>query len=288
MKNLLPSAPQFRSHDVPPVRHQRVDGAARLGFSRSGLSDLYQRAPCRFLFPDGEADDFPLAVLLTTSGGLTGGDRIATDIRLGTGARGTVMTQAAEKLYRVLPEEADIRIDTRINVADNATAEWLSQEAIIFDRSRLRRSIEIDLAENSRLLCVEMAVLGRRAMGERFASGLFHDAWRIRRNGRIIWADAIHMEGNCGEIATLPYGLGVCTALATLVYAGADAASHLELARTLAPPPLGGATCFDGLLILRMTSEDGMSLRTAVTRAAGALRHAAWGAPTRLPSTWYS
>ena len=62
--------------------------------------DIYQRAPARLLFPQGPPGEPPLAVLVTTSGGLTGGDRIAIDVKAGPGAAITVTTQAAEKIYR--------------------------------------------------------------------------------------------------------------------------------------------------------------------------------------------
>lgn len=275
------------SPDACRSRHQRVNGAARIAFGRSGLADLYQRAPCRLLFPDGEPEDAPLAVLLTTSGGLTGGDRIRFDLRVNEGARGMVMTQAAEKLYRVLPGDEDIRIETHISVARGGSAEWLAQEAILFDRTRLRRALEIDLAADARLLAMEMAVLGRDAMGERFAQGLLHDSWRVRREGRLVWADALHMEGDCKALAAQPYSFGEARAFATLLYAGPDAAEHLDLARTLAPAPLGGATCLEGILIIRLMARDSMALRASATRAACALRAAALSAPPRLPALWY-
>ena len=49
------------------ARHQRADGAAVLSIGcdsggTSRLRDLYQRAPCRMLFPDVEAGE-PLGVL---------------------------------------------------------------------------------------------------------------------------------------------------------------------------------------------------------------------------------
>ena len=47
---------------------------------RTRLADLYQRAPCRVLFPDVDAGQPPQAVMLTTSGGLTGGDRLSLQI----------------------------------------------------------------------------------------------------------------------------------------------------------------------------------------------------------------
>ena len=281
----LPERNRVPAPSLPP-RHQRVDGHARIRFSSHGVGDLYQRAPCRMLFPDREQGEAPLAVLITTSGGLTGGDRVRLDIEAEPEARGTVTTQAAEKLYRVLPGEADIRIDTRIEIARGAVVEWLSQEAIIFDRSRLRRSLDIRLHGDARLLGVEMTMLGRDAMGERFTTGLVHDRWRIWRDGRLVWADALHLE-RAGAASPGPrFGMGEARAMATLVYAGAAAASHLDLARALAPAPWGGATAMHDLLILRLIDRDGMALRAAAVRAVTALRAAALGSPARLPALW--
>ncbi len=268
------------------ARHQRVDGHGRIAFSRAGISDLYQRAPCRLLFPDGEVGDFPLGVLITTSGGLTGGDRIRFEMAVGPDACGTVTTQAAEKLYRVLPGDEDIRIDTHIAVAPGGRAEWLAQEAILFNHSRLRRSLHIDLTDDARLLAAEMTMFGRDAMGERFTTGLLHDSWRVRRNGRLVWADALHLEGECTAQASLPFGFGEARALATIIYAGPDAASYLDMARELAAAPLAGATCINDILILRLTGSHPMPLRLAATHAMETLRAATLGASPRLPAVW--
>lgn len=248
-----------------------------VAFGPHGIRDMMQVAPARLLFPDGRDGDFPLAVTVTTSGGLTGGDRLALDIHVDPGACATIVPQAAEKLYRALPEEEPTRIDTRISIGAGATCEWLAQEAILFDRSRMRRSLEADLAPDARMLAMEMLVLGRSAMGERYENGLIHDSWRIRRNGRLVWADALHVEGDFADQGRAPFGFGDAGAIATLVYAGADAADYLDLARTLVEVPTGGATSFDGLLILRMTRDDPQALRKDVMRAAGVLRAAIFG-----------
>lgn len=273
---------------VPPKsRHQRVDGRAMVAFSPHGVRDMMQVAPARLLFPYGRDGDFPLAVAVTTSGGLTGGDRIALDILVDPGAAATIVPQAAEKLYRCLPEDAPTRIDTRIAIGAGATCEWLAQEAILFDRSRMRRTLEARLAPDARMLAMEMLVLGRGAMGETYAQGLIHDAWRIRRGGQLIWADTLHVEGDFAAQGRAPFGFGDATAIATLVYAGPDAGDYLALARGLFDHPRSGATSFDGLLILRMTAADPQALRKEVMRAAGILRAAIFGLSPTMPTICY-
>ena len=231
-----------------------------------------------------------MAVSLTTSGGLTGGDRVAVHVVVEPGACGTVTTQAAEKLYRVLPEDPDIAVETCLAVGAGGRCEWLGQEAILFQGTRLRRRLEADVAGDAGLLAVETLVLGRGAMGEAFTQGLVHDAWHIRRDGRLIWADALHMHGDGAGEGTLspelPHGLGEARALATMLYVGHDAARHLDLARGLAPAPHGGATSFDGMLLLRWAAPEPQALRAQVMAAVCALRAAVFGLAPRLPALW--
>lgn len=278
------------ANDRPHLRHQRVDGAASVRFVHSAgasrLADLYQRAPCRFLFPNGERGEFPLAVALTTSGGLTGGDRIDIAVSVGEGACGSISTQAAEKLYRVLPGDPAIAIATRIEIAAGGRAEWLAQEAIAFDQTRLNRRTEARLYGEARLLAVESLVLGRSAMGERFRSGAINDQWRVWRDGRLVWADGLHLSGDIDGLAALPWGLGDATALSTLVYVGPDAETLLPLARDLTDGGTGGATLVNGILLLRLLAADAAALRGRVSAALCALRAATFGLPPRLPAVW--
>jgi urease accessory protein len=266
----------------PRSRHQRVDGRARVVFGAAGIRDLEQVAPARLMFPHARGGDFPLVVTVTTSGGLTGGDRLRLDIVVEPGACATIVPQSAEKLYRALPEDAPTRIETTLALGTGARCEWLAQEAILFDGSRLHRTLDIDMAADARVLAMEMLVLGRAAMGETYRAGDIHDGWRIRRGGALIWADALRHRGSLDR--ALPYGFGDAGALATLVYAGPEAEAQLELARGLVEPALGGATAFDGMLIVRMLAPDATLLRREVMRIAGVLRAAIFGLSPSMPA----
>lgn len=291
---------------LPPVSarqvaaHQRVDGATRIEFSATGsktrLVDLYQRAPCRMLFPDTDPGEPTQAVLLTTSGGLTGGDRLQVDLAAHAGARATLTSQAAEKIYRALPGDEPARIDVRLAAGAGAYVEYLAQETILFDGARLRRQLDADLAPGARLLATESLVFGRRAMGESLRSGFVHDAWRIRRDGRLIFADALHLDGLRldGEVAALraaPFGFGAATACATLIHVADDAPALLAPVRSrLAEADASAivhATTREHMLILRLLADDAALLRRALLRATGIVRSLAAGLSERLPQVWY-
>jgi urease accessory protein len=276
----------------PAARHQRVDGLLRLHLHRTEdggthLADLFQRAPCRVLFPAPEPGDPALAVLLTTSGGLTGGDRTAVSALIGPHASATITTQAAEKIYRALDGEAETQIRVGLQIREGAWGEWLAQETILFQGARLRRSLRADVAASGRLLALESIVLGRTGMGERFDSGRLHDGWEVRREGRLVWIDAMRLEG---EVARLrpAFGLGMCVAYSTLLYVAADAAGRIDAVRdTLAQcGDLGAATLLDGVLIVRAVAERAHELRTAMTAVACTLRREAGPWPARLPRVW--
>jgi len=285
--------PPVFAHQVPA--HQRVDGATRIEFSAAGgktrLADLYQRAPCRVLFPDTDPDEPAQAVLLTTSGGLTGGDRLQVHFAAQAGARATLTSQAAEKIYRALPGDEPARIDVRIAAGADAYVEYLAQETILFDGACLRRHFDADFAPGARLLATESLVLGRQAMGESLRNGFIHDAWRIRRGGRLIFADALHLDGDIAGLRAAPFGFGAATACATLIYAADDAPALLTPVRVrLGEADVSAivhATTREHLLILRLLADDAAQLRRALVRAAGIVRSLAAGLSERLPQVWY-
>jgi urease accessory protein len=280
--------------DMQAPRPQRASGAARIRFvtsadGRTALGDLFQSAPCRALFPCSEAGDLTQVVLLTTTGGLTGGDRVRVDVEIGDRARATVTTQAAEKIYRALAAEEPASIRAGLKLGVDSWGEWLAQETILFANSRLRRRFEADVASSARLLAVESVVFGRVARGERFDRGLLHDAWRIRRDGRLIWADGVHLEGDVARTRAAPFGFGTGVASATLVYVAADANHYIDDVRRVIANQggIGTATTFDGLLVVRLIADDARCLRAAVMAIAGGIRHWAAGLPPRLPQVWY-
>lgn len=211
------------------------------------------------------------------------------EVEIAAGARATVTTQAAEKIYRALPTEEPVSIQSAFRLAPGSWGEWLAQETILFAKARLRRRFEADVAPSAKLLAVESVVLGRIARGERFDQGLLHDAWRIRRDGRLIWADGIHLDGDIARTRSAPFGFGTGVASATVIYVAADANHYIdEVRRVLAcHGGIGTATTFDGLLVVRVVADDAASVRSAVMAVACAIRHQAGGLPARLPQVWY-
>ena len=218
------------------------------------------------------------AVLINSSGGLTGGDRMAWAVDGAEGARLTVSTQACEKIYRARDGVAEQR--ATLSVGEGARLDWLPQETILFDGGALSRRLEADLAESATLLAVEAVVLGRTAMAETVRTGTLHDRWRIRREGRLVFADDLRLDGAIAEVVAKAPILAGARAFASLLLIADDAERFLAPLRA-ALGGLGGASTFDGKLFARVTAPDGFALRQALLPAIEILRA---GAP--LPRVW--
>lgn len=264
--------------------HQRADGRAELVLAAAPggarLRHLFHAAPLRLLFPATDPGDPTLGALVNVAGGLAGGDALAMRLTLQGGARFTATTPAAEKIYRSLGTQT--RISSEIAVGDGACCEWLPQETILFDGARLARRLDIALAPDARLLAAEMLVLGRAARGESLTAGALADRWQVRRDGRLVWADALRLADPT-EALGARFALGGAGALATLLLAAPDAAAYRAQARDLSG---GGASLVaPGLLVARWAGEAG-AVRAALGTAIAALREAAFGHPPRLPRLW--
>jgi urease accessory protein len=269
---LSPGAPpRFqRAEGTGRIRVHAVDGATR-------LHRLYQDGCGKIRLPR-DADAVGLeAVLINSSGGLTGGDRLAWAAEADAGARLTVTTQACERIYR--SNGGPARVETRLTVGAAAELHWLPQETLLFDQAALARSFEADLATGARLLAVESVVLGRTAMGEQVLAGRLRDRWRVRREGRLVFADEVRLEGEVARIAAAAPVLAGGCAFASLLLVADDAHVRLDAVRDALGAD-GGASAFDGKLFARLVARDGRALRRALIPALEALR----GSP--LPRVW--
>lgn len=268
-----------------------MHGCAEMAFARvnghSKLSHLYQHAPLRVLFPHHPSHEPAAAAIVTTSGGLVGGDRLRVDVTAHAGARALVTAQAAEKVYR--SKGPDCRIDVRLSAEDAAWLEWLPQETILFDGARLRRLTAIHHVPGAKVLAGEILVFGRIARDERLEYGLIQDAWEISHDGRLIWSDALHLDGDLAHVLNHRGCFAGAAAYATAVYVGDDAADRLTTARGLTEhsPVRSSATVVHGVLVVRWLGEDALEVRRAFGAFWMGFRHAVAGLAATLPRLWH-
>ena len=144
--------------------------------------------------------------------------------------------------------------------------EWLPQETILYDAVRLHRRLDVTLAGTSRLLLVETLVFGRLAMGETVRVGALHDRWRVRRDGRLVFAEDLRLEGEIAALLDRPaLGRGA-RAIATLLLLAPEAEGRLEDVRgSLADAPAeAAASAWNGMLTVRALSPSPERLRATI------------------------
>ena len=222
-------------------RHVHEDGSLRVRFPNSPHAALE-------------------AVIVNTAGGMAGGDSFGISLSVGAGASLIAGTAAAEKVYRSNGPASEAAVT--LDVSEDARLAWLPQETILFDQARLSRRIDIDLAETASLLLAEAIVFGRSAMGEAMDQGLLSDRWRLRRGGRLVFAETVRLDGDIAEKLGRPAVAAGGIAIATVLVApGGD--EQLAAVRTLAEQFAGevGISAWNGIAVARLCANDGAALR---------------------------
>jgi urease accessory protein len=253
------------------VRYVFADGATR-------IDELSERGGYRLRFPTTHAAHIESSQI-NSGGGVVGGDTLGIAIDVGASADAVHSTATAERIYRSIGPPA--RMDMALKLEGAARLDWLPQETILYSGARLHRRFEVDVAADARLLMAEMVVFGRVAHGEVPGRGELRDHWRIRRGGRLVFAEAVRLEGNVADILARPAVAAGVRSTGLVVAAFPDAEDRLSSLRAALADVRSdcGASAWNGLLTARFlgTPED---VRRDIIRAVEML------AGRAMPRTW--
>lgn len=258
-----------RSIGAMTLSAKRTDG--RIGIDRFRTSGATKVA-----FP--RRSDAVEAIMLNTSGGLTGGDRFDAAAKAKPGSRLILTTQAAERGYRSTSGMA--RVHTRLSVAAGASLHWLPQELIVFDGAALERRLDVDVMQGAETVVVEPIVFGRRAMGETRVVGTFRDRITLSCKGKPLYWDRINLTGDISARLDRPAVAQGMTALASAIYYGPRAEALVPLIRAALPQTGGASLVAPDLLTIRLLAEDSFVLRRTLVPVLECLTNA------DLPKSW--
>ena len=146
---------------------------------------------------------------------------------------------------------------------------------------RLTRTIDVTLAPGASLLVAEAVVFGRAAMGETVRDGCLFDRWRVRLDGRLIFAETLRLDDaiaqRLAQRAVAARGVGIAT---VLKFPGDE--TGVAAVRAIGETCVGevGISAWNGLTLARLVANDGSSLRRDLAAVVTALgeRH--------LPRLW--
>jgi urease accessory protein len=221
------------------------------------------------------------AVSVNISGGIAGGDSLATAITLGPKTRLSFATQSAERIYRALHGDPS-RLTASLTLGQGAQLDYLPQETILFDGFALNRTLDIDLAQDADFLGVESLVFGRQAMGETITNGFLRDRITLRRDGELLFQDMTKLDGKIAEILARKAVANGAMATAALIYAAPDAAKILPPLRDTLESFHAGASCpSKNIIFARILAPSAISLRNCLAAAFTICRGGA-----KLPRVW--
>jgi urease accessory protein len=117
-------------------------------------------------------------------------------------------------------------------------------------------------------------------MGERMEQGEFVDRWRLRRGGRLVFAETVRLDGNIGAKLARPAVAKGGAAIGTALIVPGDEAL-LERIREASGSFAGevGISAWNGFAMARFCAQDAARLRTdmmAVLARTGALLPRLW------------
>jgi urease accessory protein len=237
----------------------RVALAVKAISGESRRDQVHEAGSLRIRFPNVANKDVLEGVIVNTAGGMTGGDRFDIDMAVGAGARLTVTTAAAEKVYRSLGPDTEVSV--RLKVGQSGAIAWLPQETILFDQVRLRRTIDVDLAPEAGLILAEAIVFGRSAMGETVVNGHLSDRWRVRIGGALVFAETLRLDGAIAQHLARRAIAGESVAVASVIKVPGDE-SRAAAVRDIAKDFIGevGVSSWNGLIVARLVAPHGAAL----------------------------
>jgi urease accessory protein len=284
----LPEIDSPVTHPVSDLQGARGLCRIVVGGAEEGnkIIDVFQRSPLRMIFPQSSEAGVKEVVLINTAGGIAGGDRLECSVTALPNAFIAVTSQTAERVYRALSEPA--RVLTKLKVSDGARLAWFPQETIIFNWARLHRETEVEISPGAELLALDWLVFGRAAHGEQIVGGRLSDQWRVKKDGRLIWADTFNVGEEVFPHLKRRALLGNCKAIATLIYFGPGMHKRLELLRDISGSLdcLCAATSVSGLIIVRLAADSSSNLRLALHDLIDQLGPEFGSGPFRVPKMW--
>jgi urease accessory protein len=235
---------------------QRSVGHVHVRMEREGIAIMREAGSAKCRCPRGTHE----AILINTSGGLAGGDVVHIKGEVGAGAKLTLTSQAAERVYRTLGPAADVHVS--LSAEKHSTLLWLPQESIFFQDSALTRKLDVDVSEGATFLAVEPMVFGRTEMGERVSRVSVVDRWNIKSEGKLVHAEAFKL-GPSWPISQASFGDNLATA--TLLLVSPQAEMLLDEVRQVLGPN-DGASAWNGKLVARFLAKDGFHLRKTLIK----------------------
>ena len=176
------------------VREQlsRLDLVFGLKSGKTILRNSYAEVPfkiTRLYYP--QDSNLAQLIIMNTTAGLFPGDRLATQIRVETGARVLITSQASTKVH---PGEGIVEQSLHAEVAPDAELHIYNDPLIPFRGARLRQRVCLNVAESGRLRFWDALMAGRVSRGEAWEFEEIDNEIRIVRDGKLLYLERYRLS----------------------------------------------------------------------------------------------
>lgn len=231
--------------------------------------------------------DRPSVLVLHPPGGVVGGDSLELNVHFSPGAKGSVSTPAATKFYR-----SDGRLATQLqtlNLSCGVEAEWLPQETLFFNQSRVQNTLKIVLEDaDNKLIAWDLVGLGRPASGEGFEKGSLQQTLEFWINNQLFFLDRMQLKPQ-SHLLNSVCGLSGQTLFATALFYQVDEAQQKKLLVALQAEewllPVG-VTRLGSLVVMRVLATELDEIKQVLWQAWGLARPLILGCPAVKPRIW--
>jgi len=241
----------------------------------------------RVLSPEGP--ECPHIYLLHPPGGVVGGDRLETRVDLGQGAQLLLTTPAAQKLYR--SGGATAEIVNRLELAEDATLEWLPSETLAFSAARASITTRLRLSSGAAFIGWDIACYGMPARGEAFEGGRVLSRFELYRADTPLLLDSLDLDRG-RELLTGAFALRSQPVVGNLYAVPARGAIDDDLLgavrEAIGETPAGSCavSSLGEMLVVRALGANVEGLRQLLIKAWQILRPALLSRPAVLPRVW--
>jgi urease accessory protein len=177
--------------------HGRGTIVARLdagGGDRTVLPRVHASSPLRFLRPTFPGTRAACVCIVTFGAGLIDGDAIDLDLVVEPGATLVVFGQSSTKVFRGASRQA-------IRAEVHGTLVLLPDPVSCFEGARYQQRVDIALHDEGSAIVLDGFTSGRAAFGDRWAFDGIDLATTVRRDGQVVFRDALHLDIADGPIA---------------------------------------------------------------------------------------
>ena len=230
--------------------------------------------------------------LLHPPGGVVHGDQLKIDVHVEPAAHALITTPAAGKFYRSNGQFASL--SQTLRVKDTALLEWLPQETLLFNASKVHLKTHITLSADARFIGWEMLCLGRKASAEPYTAGECRQHFELWRDNQPLFIERCQIEGQSPMLKE-KWGMDHWPLTATLIATNCtklqlQAVQQLFAQLSAATPPVFkghiSVTLKNDLLICRFLGEQAEHARYCFIEVWKLIRPFVMQQAAHIPRIW--